>query len=183
VHKLREKKNSEFLQSVTSTTTTPTTTYPLLDRDARGNKSEKASLKQVQLRDFVTAMSGGLDAKLESGGSSISVGQRQLICLARVVLRRRKILVLDEATASVDLRYKGKKESLSRACCCFATALHFVLNIFAAFADVRNTFLHKATLNVCPSMPNGCLRFHQKQIFPNRSINPVFYREHRGLGV
>ncbi|KAJ3195835.1 hypothetical protein HK101_010929 [Irineochytrium annulatum] len=87
------------------------------------------ALDLVGMQDYVAAMPEGLETVMDNGGQNLSVGQRQLFCLARSLLIKPKILLMDEATSSIDQESDNKLKTAIREHCYNATLISVVHRI------------------------------------------------------
>ncbi|XP_031219019.1 multidrug resistance-associated protein 1 isoform X2 [Mastomys coucha] len=120
------------------------------------------ALELAHLKGFVSALPDKLNHECAEGGENLSVGQRQLVCLARALLRKTKILVLDEATAAVDLETDDLIQSTIRTQFEDCTVLTIAHRLNTIMDYTRVIVLDKGEVRECGA-PSELLQ--QKGIF------------------
>jgi ATP-binding cassette, subfamily C (CFTR/MRP), member 1 len=68
------------------------------------NSAIEAVLRQSGLQELLVSIKSLLDYRIEEDGGNLSAGEKQLICICRAILRRAKVVILDEATSNIDVR-------------------------------------------------------------------------------
>ena len=94
-----------------------------MEASVRGGVTDAAlmdALERAGLGPRVrTMVGGGLDAQVAEGGANLSAGERQLLCMARALIRQAGVLLMDEATASVDGGADARLQGMIRSSSCF----------------------------------------------------------------
>uniref|UniRef100_A0A673HFZ3 ATP-binding cassette sub-family C member 8-like n=1 Tax=Sinocyclocheilus rhinocerous TaxID=307959 RepID=A0A673HFZ3_9TELE len=105
------------------------------------------ALEIAQLKPVVKTLPGGLDAMITEGGENFSQGQRQLFCLARAFVRKSSILIMDEATASIDMATESILQKVvmtafaDRTVVTIAHRVHTILNADLVIVMKRGVIL------------------------------------------
>ncbi|KAM6961178.1 ATP-binding cassette sub-family C member 8 [Aplochiton taeniatus] len=109
------------------------------------------ALEIAQLKPVVKTLPGGLDAAVTEGGENFSQGQRQLFCLARAFVRKSSILIMDEATASIDMATESILQKVvmtafaDRTVVIIAHRVHTILNADVVIVMKRGIILEQDT--------------------------------------
>lgn len=99
-------------------------------------------LERVGIRECVEKLPDGLDTVLSTDGSGFSRGERQLLCISRVILENRKIVILDEASSSMDVATDNRLHELLKTAlgdCTVIAIAHRICESFSCISSLADT--------------------------------------------
>lgn len=128
--------------------------------------------KLAQADDFIRQMPGGYDTHIEQGGTNVSGGQKQRLCIARALLKKPKILILDDSTSAVDT----KTDALIRK-----AFMEEIPNTTKIIIAQRVSSVQDADQIII--MDNGCINAigtHDELLASNEIYQEVFAQQQKG---
>ena len=145
----------------------------LYDEHISINKVEQAA-KQIGIHDFISALPGGYNYSVGERGVTLSTGQRQLIAFLRVYVRNPKILILDEATSSIDteteqlLQNALEKLAINRTLIIIAHRLSTIRNADKILLFQDGKIIEQGTHNYLMQQKGVYQRMYSTQQFINK---------------
>lgn len=129
--------------------------------------------KQAQAWDFISKLSEGLDAPVSQGGANFSGGQKQRLCIARALLKKPKIIILDDSTSAVDTATDAKIREA------FASELKGITTII--IAQRINSIAHADRIIVMDDGKIDDVGTHEELIKSNKIYQEVYLSQQEGV--